>query len=125
MVRFPSPSPSYVSFRFSRALRFEPVFLNSCFHTFSVHNLSSSIFVSFDWFLCLLVYAFLNPTLQGTKLAGYIVGITAAEAIIFCLIKGVETWRERWALRRGCVLEVDAIDEEEWQEVESPLSVKA
>ncbi|KAF8809229.1 hypothetical protein BYT27DRAFT_7094616 [Phlegmacium glaucopus] len=69
-------------------------------------------------------YAFLNPTLQGPKLAGYIIGIALAEIILFCLIKGVETLREKWARSRGWVLEVEAVGEEEWQEVERPSSFK-
>jgi hypothetical protein len=75
-------------------------------------------------------YPFLNPTIQGPKLAGYIIGIAVAEIIIFCLIKGIETWRERWAVRRGLVLQVGSAvldgddDDEDWQQVERPSSIK-
>lgn len=72
-------------------------------------------------------YPFLDPTLQGPKLAAYIIGILLAEIIIFCLVKVVETWRERWAVNRGLVLEANCspvVDDEDWQEVERPSSVK-
>ena len=38
----------------------------------------------------------------------------------------IETWRERWAERRGLVLEADTgqVDDEDWQEVERPSSIK-
>jgi hypothetical protein len=72
-------------------------------------------------------YSFLDPTLQGPKLAAYIIGIAVAEVVVFSLIKIIETWRDRWAVRKGLVLEADTEfvdDEEDWQEVESPSSVK-
>ena len=65
--------------------------------------------------------------MQGPRLAAYIIGIVLAEVIIFCSIKIIETWRERWAERRGLVLEADTgpvLDDEDWQEVERPSSVK-
>jgi hypothetical protein len=62
--------------------------------------------------------------MQGPKLAAYIIGITVAEVIVFSLIKVVETWREGWALSRGLVLEVDFVDDEDWQEVERPSNAK-
>ena len=70
-------------------------------------------------------YNFLDATLQGPKLARYIVGIPVGEVILFCLVKGAETWRERWAVRNGLVLELDpTVDEEDWQHVERPSSAK-
>jgi hypothetical protein len=59
-------------------------------------------------------------------LAAYIIGILVVEVIAFCLIKLIETWRERWAERRGLVLEVGTgpVDDEDWQEVERPSSIK-
>ena len=75
-------------------------------------------------------YSFLDPTLQGPKLAAYIIGIAVAEVIIFCLIKIVETLRDRWAVRRGLVLEeadtsrCPVLDDEDWQEIERPSNVK-
>ena len=78
-------------------------------------------------FLFLPAYSFLDPTLKGPKLAAYIVGIAVIEVIVFCLIKMIETWRERWAVRRGLVLdsEVDIglVDDKDWQEVERPSNV--
>jgi len=73
-------------------------------------------------------YSFLDPTLQGPVLAAYIIGIAVVEVIVFCLIKVIETWRERWAVRKGLVLEADdtgtsPVDDEEWQEIERPSSV--
>jgi len=71
-------------------------------------------------------YSFLDPSLQGPILAAYIVGIIVVQVIVFCLIKIIETWRERWAERRGLVLEADTgqVDDEDWQEVERPSSFK-
>ncbi|KAF8153422.1 hypothetical protein B0H34DRAFT_663051 [Crassisporium funariophilum] len=68
-------------------------------------------------------YSFLNPQKQGAKLAAYIVGIAVAEIIVFCLVRGVVVLRQRWATKRGLVLQagegVEA-DIEEWEEVERP-----
>ena len=77
-------------------------------------------------FSLLPAYPFLDPTLQGPILAAYIIGSVVAEVIVFCLIKMIETWRERWAKRRGLVLEVHTgpVDDEDWEEVERPSSVK-
>lgn len=64
--------------------------------------------------------------MQGPLLAAYIIGVVVVEVIVFCLIKLIETWRERWAERRGLVLEADtgSVDDGDWQEVEKPSSVK-
>jgi hypothetical protein len=72
-------------------------------------------------------YSFLNPTIQGPKLAAYIVGIAVAQVIVFSLIKLVETWRETRAVRAGLVLNVDSAvvdDEADWQQVERPSNDK-
>ena len=73
-----------------------------------------------------MLFRSLDPTLQGPKLAAYIIGIALAEVIVFCLIKIIETWRDRWAVRRGLVLEAYSgpVDDGDWQEVERPSSVK-
>lgn len=86
--------------------------------------------MSVSFFLPLIfsspAYSFLDPTRQGPHLAAYIIGVLVVEVIVFCLIKVIETWRERWAERRGLVLEADtgSVDDEDWQEVERPSSVK-
>lgn len=82
---------------------------------------STKIFSSYP------AYSFLNPTLQGPKLATYIIGVLLAEVIIFCLVKLIETWRERWAVKRGLVSETNCnlvVDGEDWEEVERPSSAK-
>ena len=84
-------------------------------------------FLLTNFSVLLPAYTFLDPTLQGRLLAAYIIGILVGEIIVFCLIKIIETWRERWAERRGLVLEADTgpvEDGEDWQEVERPSSVK-
>ena len=83
-----------------------------------------SFFLKKTDFSFLIAYSFLNPNLEGKKLAGYIIGILVAELILFSLIKGVETLRESWAGRSGRVLEMNAVDEEDWEEVERPSSVR-
>ena len=103
------------------------VFIVRFFPSFSLYavSLPSNFFLFYQ-----PAYDFLDPTLQGRLLAAYIIGILAGEVIVFCLIKILETWRERWAERRRLVLEDvgtglnPVIDDGDWQEVERPSSVK-
>ena len=45
------------------------------------------------------VYSFLNPALGAGRLAGYIIGILAAECVIFGLVCGV-IWTRVWLTER-------------------------
>ncbi|KAF8956426.1 hypothetical protein BDZ97DRAFT_1671613 [Flammula alnicola] len=71
-------------------------------------------------------YSFLNPQKQGAKLAAYIIGIAVAEIIVFLIVRGIVVLRERWAVRRGWVLQDQGSGEIEdgWEEVDSPSSAK-
>ncbi|KIM37586.1 hypothetical protein M413DRAFT_13279 [Hebeloma cylindrosporum] len=75
-------------------------------------------------------YSFLDPQKQGPTLAAYIVGILVGYSIVFSLVRGVVVLRERWAMKNGHVLRVSggivrpsASIDDDWEEVESPVSV--
>jgi len=79
-------------------------------------------------------YSFLDPNKQGAKLAAYIIGIAVAQVIVFSIVRGIVVLRERWALKNGRILRVggglggeetprNASVDDDWEEVESPVSV--
>ncbi|KJA15421.1 hypothetical protein HYPSUDRAFT_72089 [Hypholoma sublateritium FD-334 SS-4] len=50
---------------------------------------------------CRAAYPFLDPATQHGKLAAYILGIAAAQALAFAAARGAAVLRVRWAARRG------------------------
>ena len=77
-------------------------------------------------------YSFLDPTTQGPVVAAYIVGILVGYAVVFNLVRMVIVLRERWAIKNGNVLRMsgngaetrsNASIDDDWEEVESPVSV--
>ncbi|KAI0747665.1 hypothetical protein C8Q80DRAFT_1167970 [Daedaleopsis nitida] len=70
-------------------------------------------------------YSFLDPEKQDAKLAGYIVGIAAAECLAFLLVRGLTWLRMKLSKRNSSTLPdgtEDGRPSEEWEEVERPTS---